>query len=210
MTPNEMDKLLTDLMAEDMNSVGFKKKKTGSFFRIINGCKQCFNISFTRDRGLPGTMYSMYPTLIFQFPAVDELHCLFMGREYDKREKAFGTGSKSLYTLVPGKDSFRYKYCSNDPMEQQVHLLFNDFVEYALPFFDKYDSLEKIEKYFDENSSSNIEGFSVIRSQAYGCCIAATLCANNHFNKCKKLIETDDQFSSEQSERIMKYIREHE
>ena len=28
MTPNEMDKLLTDLMAEDMNSVGFKKKKT--------------------------------------------------------------------------------------------------------------------------------------------------------------------------------------
>ena len=27
MTPNEMDKLLTDLMAEDMNSVGLRKRK---------------------------------------------------------------------------------------------------------------------------------------------------------------------------------------
>ena len=43
-----------------------------------------------------------------------------------------------------------YYLDANTTMEQQVNLLFNDFVKYALPFFDKYDSLEKIEKYFDD------------------------------------------------------------
>ena len=127
MTPKEMDKELTLLLADNMNSLGFKKKQTGVFSRKVNDCEQSFAFCFTRDRGLPGTNYSMFPTLSFRYPKVDELHCLFMGKEYDKREKDFGTGAKGLYTFVPGRDGGRYSYCSDNPMSGHAELIFKDF-----------------------------------------------------------------------------------
>ena len=122
-----MNKELTVLLADKMNSLGFKKKQTGVFSRKVNDCEQSFAFCFTRDRGLPGTNYSMFPTLSFRYPKVDELHCLFMGKEYDKREKDFGTGAKGLYTFVPGRDGGRYSYCSDNPMSGHAELIFKDF-----------------------------------------------------------------------------------
>ena len=206
MTPIEMNKALTSLLIENMNSSGFKKKRTGVFWRKVNNCEQYFSFSYTRDRGLPGTNYSMYPTLSFRYQKVDELHCLFMGKEYDDRERRFGTGSKGLYTLVPRSDSFRYKYSSKNPMNDHAELIYKDFADYALPFFDKYDSLDKVEAYFDKNRRYNREGFDVIRHNAYGCCIAAVLCANGKLEKCRQLLEEDGIVTDEQKARIIEYI----
>ncbi len=94
MTPVEMNKELTLLLTDNMNSLGFKKKQIGVFSRKTNDCEQYFAFYFPRDRGLPGTHYSLFPNLSFRFQNVDELHCLFMGKEYDEREKEFDTGAK--------------------------------------------------------------------------------------------------------------------
>jgi hypothetical protein len=205
--PSEMNKELTSLLIENMNSSGFMKKKTGSFWRKENDCEQYFSFSFTRDRGLPGNNYSMYPTLSFRYQKVDELQCLFMGKEYDNRERKFGTGSRVLYTLVPEGDSFRYKYCMETPMNDHAELIYKDFSDYALPFYDKYDSLDKLETYFDQNKMHNPDGFSVIRHNAYGCCIAAVLCANGKLKKCLKLLEDGSIITDEQKARILEYIK---
>ncbi len=205
MTPKEMDKELTLLLADNMNSLGFKKKQTGVFSRKVNDCEQSFAFCFTRDRGLPGTNYSMFPTLSFRYPQVDELHCLFMGKEYDKREKDFGTGAKGLYTLVPGRDGGRYRYCSDNLMSDHAELIFKDFSEYALLFYDKYDSLDKLEAYFDQNRSHNRDGFDVVRYNAYGCCIAAVLCANGKLEKCRQFLG-EGLVTDEQRDRILEYI----
>ena len=105
MTPQEMDKELTLILEDKMNSLGFTKKRIREFCRKVNDCEQYFSFYYTRDRGLPGTYYSMFPTLSFRYSKVDELQCLFMGKEYDKREKEFNTGCKGLYTLV--RDAIR-------------------------------------------------------------------------------------------------------
>ena len=205
MTPVEMNKELTLLLTDNMNSLGFKKKQIGVFSRKTNDCEQYFAFYFTRDRGLPGTHYSLFPNLSFRFRNVDELHCLFMGKEYDKREKEFDTGAKGLYTLVPGRDSGRYRYCSDNPMCDHAELIFKDFSEYALPFYDEYNSLDKLEVYFDQNRSHNRDGFDVVRHNAYGCCIAAVLCANGKFEKCRQFLE-EGLVTDEQRNRVFEYI----
>ena len=206
MTPKELDKELTTLLTEKMNSFGFKKKSAGTFCRVVNECEQYFSFYFTRDRGLPGTYYSMLPTLSFKYPKVDELQCRFMGKEYDKREMSFGTGSKGLYTLVPSGASGKYRYCSDNALDNQAELIAGDFAGYALSFYDKYDSLDKLEAYFDTNKTHNPNGFDVVRHNAYGCCIAAVLCANGSPEKCRQFVSEDGSVTDEQRERILKYI----
>ena len=206
MIPEEMNKELTMLLSDNMNSLGFMKKRICVFSRKVNDCEQYFSFYYTRDRGLPGTYYSMFPTLSFRYSKVDELQCLFMGKEYDKREKEFGTGCKGLYTLVPGCDSGRYRYSSDNPMSNHAELIFDDFRNYAFSFYDKYDSLDKVEAYFDLNRSYNRNGFDVVRHNAYGCCIAAVLCLNGKFDKCRQLLKEDSIVTEEQKARIIEYI----
>ena len=206
MTPQEMDKELTLILEDKMNSLGFTKKRIHEFCRKVNDCEQYFSFYYTRDRGLPGTYYSMFPTLSFRYSKVDELQCLFMGKEYDKREKEFNTGCKGLYTLVPGCDSGRYRYCSDNPMSNHAELIFDDFHDYAFSFYDKYDSLDKVEEYFDLNRSYNRNGFDVVRHNAYGCCIVAVLCVNGKFDKCRQFLEEECLVTDEQKARIIEYI----
>ena len=66
MTPKEMNKELTTLLSDNMNSLGFTKKRICEFGRKSNDCELYFSFYFTRDRGLPGTYYSMFPTLSFR------------------------------------------------------------------------------------------------------------------------------------------------
>ncbi len=206
MTPKELDKELTELLTEKMNSLGFKKKSVGTFRRVVNECEQYLSFYFTRDRGLPGTYYSMLPTLSFRYSKSDELQCLFMGKEYDKRERDFSTGCKGLYTIVPGGTPDRYRYCSDNALAGLAELIFKDFSDYALSFYDKYDSLDKLEAYFDTNKTHNPNGFDVVRHNAYGCCIAAVLCAKGCFEKCREFIKNPGAVTDEQRERILKYI----
>lgn len=91
-------------------------------------------------------------------------------------------------------------------MSDHAELLFDDFRNYAFSFYDKYDSLDKVEAYFDQNRGYNRNGFDVVRHNAYGCCIAAVLCVNGKFDKCRQLLEEECLVTDEQKARIIEYI----
>ena len=57
MTSSEMNKALTNLLIDNMNSSGFKKKRTGVFWRKVNNCEQYFSFSFTTNCGFLGRIY---------------------------------------------------------------------------------------------------------------------------------------------------------
>ena len=205
MTPNDLNKELTELLNDRLQQYGFKKKKVSCLCKTVNDCTQKLSFSFTRDRGLPGNKYSLNPTLSFSFHEVDRLCCEFMGKEYDKREKEFGTGTKPLYVLI-SNDSFRYKYCSDNSLEELADLIAADFSAYALTFFDKYDSLDKLAQYFEVSPKHNPDGFSVIRNNGYCCCIAAVYCALERWERCLQLLDEDDRFTAKQRTRVREYI----
>ena len=83
-TPNGLQKELTTLLSELVFDTGFKKKKIGWLTRKVGECEQFFTITFTRDRGLPGNLYSVNFTLSFTYKEVDRLTSLFLGMEYEK------------------------------------------------------------------------------------------------------------------------------
>lgn len=69
-TPNGLQKELTTLLSELVFDTGFKKKKIGWLTRKVGECEQFFTITFTRDRGLPGNLYSVNFTLSFTYKEV--------------------------------------------------------------------------------------------------------------------------------------------
>ena len=72
MTPNELQKQVTLILCDLLKDNGFKKKATGKLYRKAGECEQYFTFYFTRDRGLPGNLYSLTCTLSFRYKNVDQ------------------------------------------------------------------------------------------------------------------------------------------
>lgn len=166
-------------------------------------CEQFFTFYFTSDHGMAGN-YSISLTLSFTFPTVDRLTSQFMGIEYDAK---WGTGARPFYTVVPNEPLHKYKYCSEILLIQHAQLLADDFRLYALPFYEKYQSLADLESYFDKSKGeiSKDEGFRIIRSQGKGCCIAAVFCLLGKWDKLQRFLGETDLLSLEQEARIKEY-----
>ena len=206
MTPSELDKVLTMLLHNLLADTGFVKKRKCALRRITDECEQYFNFSFTRDRGLPGNMYTLMPNMSFNFAEVDKLTCLFMGEEYSAD---WGTGSRPLYTVVPGSPVHKYKYCADESLEEFAEMLANDIRLYALSFYDKYDTLNKLESFFEKGRETTYpdetDWFNVIRSNGFWCCKAAVLYALGNKNKLRDFVDETDLLTPEEKERIRKY-----
>lgn len=212
MTPKELDKALTDALIDKMQTIGFDKKRIGFFSRDNNGCEQRFSYGFVRDRGLPGNTYSLNNSLSFSYKEVDRLCCSFLGIEYDAREKLFGTGTNPLGALIPDEDIHKYRYCLDEVVDEYATRLFDDFSKYGLPFYEQYDSLEKIGAYFVKYRKHNPNGFSVIRNYkgvGYSCCAAAVFCELRNWNLLQDFLEQDDKLGDENRAKIAEYMREH-
>ena len=216
MTPAEYNKQTTILLGELMTDTGFSKKRICKLSRKAEECEQHITFWFTRDRGLPGNLYSVNPKVGFTFKEVDKLTSRFLGIEYDAK---WCTGIKPLYTVIPDKPSFgfvhrsdRFKYCSEEPLNQYAERVAEDFRLYALPYFAKYDTLEKIEVYLEQNPIQGIGkgGFHVVRSQGLdggrACCYVAVLCLLKKWDKLHMFVESTDLLFPDQKERIIEYI----
>ncbi|MCM1427717.1 MAG: hypothetical protein NC118_14040 [Eubacterium sp.] len=209
MTPAEYNKQATILLSELLVDTGFSKKRICMLSRKTKECTQHLSFWFTRNRGLPGNLYSVNPTLSFTFTEVDKLTSRFLGTEYDAK---WSTGTQPLYTVIPGNDSFRFRYCSDEPLDQYTKRVAEDFCIYALPYFEKYDTLEKLEIYLEQNPIQGIGkgGFRVVRSGGSeggrGCCYAAVLCLLKKWDKLRRFVESTDQLFPEQKERIIDYV----
>ncbi len=211
MTPTELNKSFTFLLNELLADTDFKKKKIGCLKRNSSECEQFFTFYFTRDRGLPGNLYSLTATLSFSFPELDRLTCNFLSKEYDERAKQFHTGAEPLYEIVPDRLPTQYKYCADEPLYRLAEMVSGDFHSYALPFYEKYATLEKLENYFERRFLGNKRSFRVTHEgkkpgSGQGCCYAAVLCLLGKAEKLDEFFEKTDLMTDEYRERINKYI----
>lgn len=209
MTPAELNAELTALLHSLLSDTGFSKKRKCTLRRKINECEQIFYFSFTRDRGIPGNIYSLGATMSFSFPEVDKLTSRFMGDEYDA---TWATGVKPFYLVVPNSHFFSYKYSLGEPLDKFAQKLSDDFHAYALSFYESYDTLSKLENHFNQNPDNiNLpNGFRIVRSNQHGngcwCCKAAVLCVLEKWDKVKQYIDETDLLLPEQKARISEYI----
>lgn len=205
MTPSELGKELTYLLHDLLADTGFRKKRKCSLFRKENECAQAFSFYFTRDRGLPGNTYSLSATLSFSFPEVDRLTSYFMGEEYDLK---WPTGARPFYTVLPDTPVLKYKYCSDDSLERFADMVSQDFHSYTLPFYENYNTMDKLESHFEQyhDNISGKNGFSVVRRKGYWCCKAAVLCISEEWEKLKRYVDETDLLIPEQKEKIREYV----
>ncbi len=205
MTPLELDKELTFLLHDLLQNTGFRKKRKGNLSRKENECEQMFSFYFTRERGLPGNIYSLTATVSFSFSEVDKLTSRFMGEKYDSK---WPTGTRPFYTLIPDTPLLKYKYCPDEALEQFADMVSQDFRSYALPFFEKYNTIEKLEQHFDRyhDNMGLKNGFRVVRANGYWCCKAAVLCNLERWGKLQQYIDGTDCLTLEQKAEISEYI----
>ena len=101
----------------------------------------------------------------FTFKEADKLTSRFLGIEYDAK---WSTETQSLYTVIPGEPSFRFRYCSDEPLNKYAEKVAEDIRTYALPYFEKYDTLEKLEVYLEQNPVQGIGKDLNIQERYYG------------------------------------------
>ena len=205
MTPLELDKELTFLLHDLLQNTGFRKKRKGNLSRKENECEQMLSFYFTRERGLPGNIYSLTATVSFSFSEVDKLTSRFMGEQYDTK---WPTGTRPFYTLIPDTPLLKYKYCSDEALEQFADMVSQDFRSYALPFFEKYNTIEKLGQHFDRyhDNMGLKNGFRVVRANGYWCWKAAVLCNLERWGKLQQYIDETDCLTLEQKAEISEYI----
>lgn len=208
MTPAEYTKQVTLLLSELLVDTGFYKKRIGRLMRNTKECEQNIILSFTRGRGLPITSYPVNLNLTFTFKEMNRLASKFLGKEYDAKSH---TGLQPLYAIIPGKSLSRIDYRSDEPLNQYAERVADDFRSYALPYFEKYDTLEKLEVYFDQYLVQKIGEHGFHNANGLGpkgvsnCYFAAILCLLGKWEKLYMLLESIDWFP-DQKERIIEYI----
>ena len=199
-----MTLLLNDLLTD----TGFAKKRIGRLIRRENGCQQFFVFYFTRMRF--SNCCNLSGNLMFSFPEVDELTGRFLGTEYDK---LLFTGLKPFYTVVPEQPVLKYKYYFDESLEQFVEMVANDFRLYALPFYEQFNSLNKLETYFNrvlkEDTGMKFSVQTGKQGKGAGCCIAATLCILEEWDKLQLFLKETNLLSNEHRERIDEYVFNH-
>ena len=210
MTPAELNKSLTLLLHERLADTGFSKKKIGTLRRKADACEQFLTFYLTRERGLPGNRYSLTATLGFSFPEVDRLTCEFLGKGDDRK---WGTGAQPLYTVVPGRPVLKYKHCSDEPLGRLADMVSVDFHAYALPFYKKYDTLEKLAEAFEREHLTGECGFRVVISgqkpgSGHACCIAAVLCLLEKWDRLEQFLKETEFLTDACKERIDRYFPE--
>ncbi len=209
MNPNELNKTLTILLNEMLKETGFSKKKTGKLIRKKDECEQVLSFYFTKDRDLSGKRYTLTINLSFSFTEVNKLTSKFLGEEYDAK---WATGAQPLYAVIPDKPLAKYKYYADDPLSQFAKMVADDFRLYAINFYDRYDTVNKLENYFDQDSKRNVgeDEFRVVLSgkqgSGRGCCIAAVLCVQGKWDKLQMVLKETDLLLEEQRECITEHI----
>ena len=204
MTPKELTKLLTYCLVDHLENSCFYKKRIGVFLRKEKECQQFFSFYFSRA---DSNTYQLTANLFFAFPDVDQLTSIFLGKEYDK---TLCTGAEPLYTNVPNGSFLKYVYSADESFEQFTKMLAEDFCSYALPFYEKFDTVHKLEQCFDRRLYGDMDReFRIVQTdrqgQGSGCLIAAVYCVLHEWKKLEVFLDETDLLEEEHKERIREY-----
>lgn len=205
MTPSSIQGELTDLLHSLLKEQQFSKKRRGLLYRTNQICTEYISLSISRNRGLPGDVYSIMVNLSFQYPEVDKLTSCFMGEKY---EAHWHTGMKPLYIQSQGTIAPAYKYCAKDSLPLLAQEISNHICLYALPFWERYDTLDKLELQLEKfpSHSNAPENFSLIR-QRRGCCSAATYYLQSKMDKLELLMQQPEILSDLERESIRCFLK---
>ena len=208
MSVNEYNKKLTMRLDELLAETGFKRDKTGCLYRKVNRSVQYLFVHFERDKAQE-EIYNLSCSLAFQFVRADKLTCLFRGESFNQK---LATGFIQFKDVVPGQDVIWEKYGPDLSMYEYAGLIAQDFISYAPSFYDKFDSLEKLETYFDLHpEESDDEEFHVMRNNVRSgrpCLIAAVLCMLKRWDKLQSFVDTDNDFTADEKKRILEYMED--
>ena len=209
MSINDYNKQLTIQLSELLAETGFKRKKTGCLYRKVNRSVQYLFVHFERDKNIDEETYTLSCSLAFQYVRADKLTCLFRGESF---KQGLATGFIPFSKIVPGQDVMWEKYSPDLPMNEYTGLIAQDFISYASSFYDKFDSLEKLEAYFDLHpEESEDEEFHVMRNNVRSgrsCLIAAVLCMLKRWDKLQSFVDTDKSLTADEKKRILEYMED--
>ena len=210
MSVNDYNKQLTLKLAELLTETGFKRKKTGCLYRKVNRSVQYFFVHFEKDKDTEEETYTLHCSLAFQYVRADRLTCIFRGESF-KQELA--TGFIPFSAVVPAQEVIWEKYCPDLSMDEYAGLIAHDFVGYASSFYEKFDSLEKLEAYFDlhPEEDENEEFHTIYNNVRSGrpCLIAAVLCMLKRWDKLQSFIDTDKNLTGDEKKRILEYMEDY-
>ena len=90
-------------------------------------------------------------------------------------------------------------------------MLAEDFCNYALPFYEKFDTVNKLEQYFDRHLYGDLDReFRIVQTdrqgQGSGCLIAAVYCVLDEWEKLGAFLDATDLLEEKHKKRIRDYI----
>lgn len=209
MTPNDYEKQLTTILSECLSVIGFKKKRCGVLLCKKGDCEQRFNFTISRDRGLPGNLYTFFGTMMISYQNVNKLTDYFIGIPYDKNR---GTIAQPFYTVLPLKyEEYqkRSKYCADESIERFANQMAEDIISYSPAFYDRYDTLEKLTSSIVDYQPQNpmyIVRTIDSRQSGIDCCRAASMCLMRWWEDVENLLSVSKRLTNDQRERIREYI----
>ncbi|MCH5193064.1 MAG: hypothetical protein J1F11_03815 [Oscillospiraceae bacterium] len=209
MSVNEYNKQLTLKLDNLLTGTGFKRKKTGCLYRKVNRSVQYLFVHFEKDKDSDEEAYTLSCSLAFQYVRADKLTCLFRGESFNQGRLA--TGFMPLDEFV--HDVIWEKYCPDLSMDEYAGLIAQDIISHALSFYDKFDSLEKLEAYFDLHPEEDEnEEFHVVNNNARSCrpcLIAAVLFMLKRWDKLQNFVDTDKNLTADEKKRILEYVEDY-
>ncbi|MCH5348623.1 MAG: hypothetical protein J1E40_04805 [Oscillospiraceae bacterium] len=207
----DYNRLLTLQLGELLAETGFKVRKTSCLYRKVNRCVQYLFVYFKKDKYSSEESYTLSCSLAFQYVRADKLVCHFCNYFDAPR---WATGFIPFINVIPGHDVMWEKYCPDLSIEDYAEFIAQDFIKYSSSFYDKFNSLEKLEAYFDlyPDGDENEEFHFMQRddfSNGRACLIAAVLFILKRWDKLKSFLDTNKKLTEDEKKRILEYMEEY-
>ena len=188
MTPSDITKQLTALLADALAPVGFRKKRAGWLLRRVGGREEAVAVSVTRRRGPPGDLYDAAVYLHLNYPAVNTLRNAFLPQ---KGSFSASTAALPLNALT-GKPCLAYVWRAADPLEPLAEQLAADTARYGPLFWGRYDTLEKLAARLAAPDSEEHGCFFSGLPYERQACHAAALCVLGKRDALDRLLAQQD------------------
>ncbi len=136
----EKMQLFDNLMLEQLQPYGFKKKKKHEFVRKQGDCLQHIWILDTKVKG--EEKVHIYISIGFKYEQVDKLVDYLRMQKYDKK---YPTADINVNALMNTDTVFGFYIDVDTDMKPIVNDIINVIVKYGFSFWEKCDTLEKFQ-----------------------------------------------------------------
>ncbi|TDN40381.1 hypothetical protein E4631_11440 [Hymenobacter sp. UV11] len=180
MTNRELRNSLLDLLASELSPSGFvlNKAQAGFTNRLKDGWKKFHLIFLVRSEG-----WEINPGVLVRKNVVEDLYhkASYFEAKYHKTTPTIGI---ALENLNNDGNSYRLTLTSERDVLPCYHRLLYLFNNVAIPFFEKYSSLEELDKEVNIETRKSI--FSGLNYEGNLGIILAKLVNNPHYHKLEE------------------------